>query len=347
MKIGGLKELKELKINPRFEKFSPKKKQDEINELRRSLKEKGYVGSPILTWHGFIVDGHNRFYMCKELGITIDLDKNVEEIDLGDNAEEIDAMDWMLTHQLSSKNLSVGEKLAMTEEFKKEVALDNEKKKSEAGKNYGKGMNNSSTPIGVNLSDNKNERKDTWTDNQIAKKAGVGTGSVARYNKIMKSDDEELKTKVKTGEVTVNKAYEEVRKRETRTCKVCGKEKKIIDFFGNDTICKECSRKKSEENINSPKMQSSIKGMENIKDVYADVLTAKNAKDQINQDYELNWLKDICCDFVSQVNDRMFNLLGVINKMDEEHIDEAYSIFENFVSDVFDIQEKLNNKKER
>ena len=30
-------------------------------------------------------------------------------------------MDWMLTHQLSSKNLSTGEKLAMTEEFQKEV----------------------------------------------------------------------------------------------------------------------------------------------------------------------------------------------------------------------------------
>ncbi len=48
--------------------------------------------------------------------------------------EFIDAMDWMLTHQLSSKNLSVGEKLAMTEEFKKEVALENEKKRLEGNK---------------------------------------------------------------------------------------------------------------------------------------------------------------------------------------------------------------------
>ena len=92
-------------------------------------------------------------------------------------------------------------------------------------------------------------------------------------------------------------------------------------------------------------MQSSIKGIENIKDVYEDVLTAKNAKDQINQDYELNWLKEICRDFISQVNDRMFNLLEVINKMDKEHINDAYDIFEKFVSDVFDIQEKINNKK--
>ena len=336
--------MKELKINPRFEKFSPKKKPDEIEKLRESLKEKGYIGSPILTWHGFIVDGHNRFKMCRELGIEIDLDENVEEINLGENAEEIDAMDWMLTHQLSSKNLSVGEKLAMTDEFKREVALENEKKKKESDKKfYGNQHEVVSTPIGVQSTKTRSE---TWTDSQIAQKAGVGTGSVARYNKIMKSDDEKLKEKVKTGQVTVNKAYEEVRKREVRTCKVCGMEKKIIDFFGNDTICKECSRKESEKNINLPKSQTSNKEMENMKDVYKDVLTAKNAKDQINQDYEISWLKDKCNDFISQVNDKFFDLLAVIEKMDGEHISEAYDIFEDFVSEVFEIQEKINNKKE-
>lgn len=334
--------MKEIKINPRFEKFSPKKKPDEIEELRKSLKEKGYIGSPILTWHGFIVDGHNRYKMCQELGVEIDLEKNVEEIELGDFAEEIDAMDWMLTHQLSSKNLSVGEKLAMTEEFKKEVALENEKRKSDAGKNYGKGMNNSITPIGEKLS----THSDTWTDNQIAKKAGVGTGSVARYNKVMNFNDEDLKEKVKTGQVSVNKAYEEVRKRETRICKICGKEKKIIDFFGNDIICKECSRKESEKNINAQKSFSSSHLTDDIQDIYDDVLTAKIAKDQINQDYEISWLKDKCNDFISQVNDKFFDLLGVIEKMDREHIIKAYDIFEDFVSNVFDIQSKFNNEKE-
>lgn len=99
---------------------------------------------------------------------------------------------------MSSKNLTAGEKLAMTMELQKEIALENKKKKSEAGKNYGKGMTNRFTPIGVNLSNsNKNkidktesDRKDSWTDSQTAKKAGVGVGTVARYNRVMNSDDE-------------------------------------------------------------------------------------------------------------------------------------------------------------
>jgi hypothetical protein len=333
--------MQEIKINPRFEKFSPKKKEDEIEKLKESLKNKGYVGSPILTWHGFIVDGHNRYKMCQELGIKIDLDKHVEEIDLGEFAEEIDAMDWMLTHQLSSKNLTPGEKLAMMDEFKEEVRVENEKKKLSTLKQNR--LVDRSLQLEGTESQDSNRKK--FTDNQVAKKAGVGVGTVARYNKVMKSDDEELKEQVKTGQVTVNKAYEEVKKRETRVCKICGQEKKIIDFFGNDTICKECSRKESEKNINSPKVQNSAKEMEKMKDVYEDVLTAKTAKDQINQDYELSWLQDKCNDFISQVNDKFFDLLCVIEKMDSEHIRNAYNIFENFVSDVFDIQEKFSTNQ--
>lgn len=60
----------------------------------------------------------------------------------------------------------------MTEEFQKEVALENEKKKSEAQKTFQGNQHVDFTPIGV---DSKiDDRRDTWTDSQIAKKAGVG-----------------------------------------------------------------------------------------------------------------------------------------------------------------------------
>lgn len=85
----------------------------------------------------------------------------------------------MLTHQLSSKNLLSSEKIAMTEEFQKEVAIENEKKKKEAQKTFQGNQHVDCTPIGV---DSKMDgRKSTWTDSQIAKKAGVGVGTVARY----------------------------------------------------------------------------------------------------------------------------------------------------------------------
>ena len=101
-------------------------------------------------------------------------------------------MDWMLTHQLSSKNLSVGEKLAMIKEFQEEVRLENEKKKLEGNSKGGKSNKEVSLQLECDLKNDNTSRSETWTDNQIAKKVGVGVGTVARYNKVMNSADEDI-----------------------------------------------------------------------------------------------------------------------------------------------------------
>ena len=329
--------MNELKINPELRDFIPPLSDDEKKQLEESLLKYGYKGSPIYIWNGYIIDGHNRYELCKKHNIKY----KTENLLLGDSATIIDAMEWMINTQLGRRNLLPQQRIAVVQKFKKKIQEEANINQQRAGREYGNGKN-SSSPNGEKL----NENIKIHTDKELAKLAGVGTGTIARYNKVMTSNDDELKEKVKTGQVTVNKAYEEVRKREKRVCKVCGKEKKIIEFFGNDIICKECSRKESEKNINSQKSTSSSRSNSDMEDIYKDVLTAKNAKDQINQDYELEWLKDKCNDFISQVNDKFFDLLGVIEKMDREHISEAYDIFENFVSDVFNIQEKFNNEKE-
>lgn len=57
------------------------------------------------------------------------------------------------------------------------------------------------------------------TDKELAKLAGVGTGTVARFNKVMNSDDDELKKKVLANEVSINVSYKELaqRKNEGKT----------------------------------------------------------------------------------------------------------------------------------
>lgn len=322
--------MRELKIDPELRDLLPPLSDEEKKKLEDSLLKLGYKGAPIYTWHGYIVDGHNRYELCRKHNI----DFLTDDLDLGDNATIIDVMEWMINTQLGRRNLPPAQRISVVDKFKKKIQEQAKENMSIGGSSDKKGSPNGETLI----------QKQTHTDKELAKMAGVGTGTIARYNRVMNSDDEELKKKVLSDEVKINTAYEEIRKKETRICKVCGKEKKIIDFFGNDSICKECTRKEAEKNVNVPKMQSKSIQIENIKDVYEDVLTAKNAKDQINQDYELSWLNETCTDFISQINDRLFDLLCVVEKMDREHIEEANSVFENFVSNVFDIQEKLNNK---
>lgn len=89
-------------------------------------------------------------------------------------------------------------------------------RQSEAGKEFGNGKTSSSP--------NGEKQKNIHTDKELAKMAGVGTGTVARFNKVMNSDDGELKKKVLANEVKINTAYEKDKK---------AKKKKQLMIFEN------------------------------------------------------------------------------------------------------------------
>lgn len=60
-------------------------------------------------------------------------------------------------------------------------------------------MSNNRSPDGEQL--NKSDK--FHTDKELAKLAGVGTGTIARFNRVMSSDDEELKKKLLADEVKI------------------------------------------------------------------------------------------------------------------------------------------------
>lgn len=328
--------MKELKIDPKLAALFKPLEKEQLDELEEKLKAK-YDGTPLYVWKGdIIVDGHNRYPIMKKYSIDFNVE-NVEDF-LGEDCSRSDVMQWMISHQEARRNLSPGERVYANSMVADEIALENKDKMSAGGK-IGANITNGKTGC-VHLDAGRD--RSTNTREQIAKMAGVAAGTVARYDAIMKTDNEDLKKKVQTGEVKIGTAYREIK---TRICKSCGKEKKVIDFFGNDTICKECARKEAEKNVNSLHMISTKPTEENMK-VYEDVCTSRYAKDYVDQDEELSWLKDMCQDFIGQVNDRFFDLIGAIEKMDNEHIEKANNIFEDFVSEVFEVQKRFDEKKE-
>lgn len=62
-----------------------------------------------------------------------------------------------------------------------------------------------------NVEIKKSHTSPTHTREQVARLSGVGTGTIARYNRVMNSDDEDLKGKVLVNEVSINAGYEKVR----------------------------------------------------------------------------------------------------------------------------------------
>lgn len=75
--------------------------------------------------------------------------------------------------------------------LKEAIREENEKKRLEGTYKSHESRKNGSLQLDGSKT-NVDTSRSTWTDNQIAKKAGVGVGSVARYNKVMNSNDEDL-----------------------------------------------------------------------------------------------------------------------------------------------------------
>lgn len=94
---------------------------------------------------------------------------------------------WMLDIQLGRRNLPPAQRISVVDKFKKKIQEQAKEKQSEAGKEFGNGKS-SSSPNG--------EKLNIHTDKELAKMAGVGTGTIARYNRVMNSDDEAKQRKV-------------------------------------------------------------------------------------------------------------------------------------------------------
>lgn len=96
-------------------------------------------------------------------------------------------MEWMINTQLGRRNLPPAQRISVVDKFKKKIQEQAKEKQSEAGKEFGNGKS-SSSPNG--------EKLNIHTDKELAKMAGVGTGTIARYNRVMNSDDEAKQRKV-------------------------------------------------------------------------------------------------------------------------------------------------------
>lgn len=81
----------------------------------------------------------------------------------------------MLDIQLGRRNLSPIQRIAVAEKYRPIYEKQAKENQSEAGKEYGNGKN-SSSPNG--------EKLNVHTDKELAKMAGVGTGTIARYNRV-------------------------------------------------------------------------------------------------------------------------------------------------------------------
>ena len=193
--------MRELKIDPELRNLLPPLTDDEYKQLEKNIVENGFDRNfPIMEWQGYIVDGHNRYDICKKHNIT--------DYVVGTLAYETkeQVMEWMLDIQLGRRNLSPIQRIAITEKYR--PIYEKQAKENQGTRNDLK--NNITVNLPQSLS-NSNENRNPTTAEKLASVAGVSEKTYRMGAKILNSDNEEVKEKVLSGEMSINAGYNKIR----------------------------------------------------------------------------------------------------------------------------------------
>ncbi|MGD9577529.1 MAG: hypothetical protein AB7Y74_04695 [Syntrophorhabdus sp.] len=179
---------KELKIKESFRTIIPSLVPEEYTLLEQSIITDG-CRDAILIWNGFIIDGHNRYAICQKHGLHYE----TEEIDFD---TEQDALVWIINNQLGRRNI--------TDYQKGELVL----KKKDILLKKGKKQQGRRTDI---LSIVDKRLLPHSTRDEMAKDAGVSSGTMARIEIIAKEAPDEIKEQLRRGTVKIGTAYKKLK----------------------------------------------------------------------------------------------------------------------------------------
>lgn len=188
-----------MKIKKEFKELIPRLTADEFSSLETNCLLHG-IRESILVWDDTIIDGHNRY----EIAQKHDLPFTIKTIDF-ENEEQ--AKIFIIDLQLSRRNITEFVKIELAQ-TKKQILLEiGKEKQTEAGKLYGEKHSQELLSI-IDKTSGHNTQK------EIAKDLNISTGKLAQAEIIIKKAPEEIKDKVRTGEISINQAYKEIKKEE-------------------------------------------------------------------------------------------------------------------------------------
>lgn len=187
--------MEKLEIKEEFKKLIPALTQEEFKQLEENCLAEG-IREAILTWNGFIIDGHNRY----EIANKWNLDFQTKSKHFKD---EEAVKEWMILNQFGRRNLSNYQRSVLALELE---SLFREKAKENQAIQF----------KGNSLKQKSAEVKPIETRKELAKVANVSHDTIAKVKVIEAKAPEEVKAKLQTGEVSINQAYKEIKKEEKK-----------------------------------------------------------------------------------------------------------------------------------
>jgi 16S rRNA G966 N2-methylase RsmD len=206
-----------IQIKDEFKKLIPALTAEEFKQLEQNCLDEG-IREKIITWNGFIIDGHNRF----EIATRWNLEYQTETKRFKDENE---VKEWMINNQFGRRNLNNYQRGILALELESVFSERAKEKELERKTTFVKSQKSNLETINTNK--------------ELSNVSGVGQQTIARVKVIKAKASEEVKAKLNTGEASINEAYQDIKKEEKQQIKTdererlaeIGKTKKIdIDF---------------------------------------------------------------------------------------------------------------------
>ena len=201
-----------MKIKEEFKNLIPALSVEEFKQLEENCLAEG-IRDAIITWHGYIIDGHNRYEIATKNELQY------ESIEKSFDSED-DVKEWMIHNQFGRRNLSNYQRSVLALELESvfsERAKEQQIRKPEFVKQISA------------------EQKPIETRKELAKLANVSHDTIAKVKVIQATATPEVKAKLSTGEVSINQVYQDIKKEEKRE-QLAEKKERIQADKNEDTI---------------------------------------------------------------------------------------------------------------
>lgn len=181
-----------VRIDNEFRTLIPPLTKEEFDQLEANCIENGIQDS-LKTWNGILVDGHNRYEIADKHGLEF----KTEEMEFSGRD---DVKLWIIKNQLGRRNLDKWQRFDLA---KQQEHIEKARAKKVQMSNL---VQNKYTEP-----ENLPPRKQGDTRDIMGERVGVSGKTYDKMKAIDESDNEEVKRKVRNKEMSIDKAYREVK----------------------------------------------------------------------------------------------------------------------------------------
>ena len=173
-----------LVVSPKYSNLIPPLTSDEYAALEVSILTEG-VRDPLVLWGNVLIDGHNRYAICKQHSIHFE---TIQHNFLNEAEAEL----WIIQNQLARRNLNAYQRTALVLQEKEATAKAAKERQGTR----------------TDIRPNSDECNMGRSDDKLAERSGVGRDTFRKVEFIENTAPEVIKQQARSAEISTNAAYE-------------------------------------------------------------------------------------------------------------------------------------------